>query len=149
MHLFTRESFFFFHSVWDAISCIHRINHDPTTQETYKMTIVYNKHGEPLKAVPLKSLAPQAQFLRKPDAKCCFYKGHYNRKSWHNPTPSYTCMPHNDVLGGGVCINAKAIVYVSPNNWRARTLARANDIVLCYLSGQPVKAASNKYSKKS
>ena len=34
---------------------------------------------------------------------------------------------------------------VSP--WAAPT--RANDIVLCYLSGQPVKAASNKYSKKS
>ena len=95
---------------------------------------VYNKHGEMLEAVPLKSLTRGAQFLRKPDATKVFYKEHYNRKSWAYPTPSYTCMPNDDMLGSGICINAEATVYVdvSLNNW--------NDIV---------KAANHKYSKKA
>ena len=74
---------------------------------------IYNKQSEMLEAVPLKSLKRGAQFLRKPDATKVFYKEHYNRKSWDNPTASYTCMPDNDVWGSGVFINAEAIVYVT------------------------------------
>ena len=52
------------------------------------------------------------EFKRKPDAIKNFYKGHYNRKSYLQPTPSYTCVADNDVWGSGIEINAKAFVYV-------------------------------------
>ena len=74
---------------------------------------VYNKHGEMLEAVPLKSLMSGDPFKRKPDSNKVFYKEHYNRKSWDNPTASYTCMPEDDVWGSGLMINAEAIVYVT------------------------------------
>jgi len=77
------------------------------------MTIIENKYGELFIAVPLNTLKSGDPFKRKPDANKTFYKEHYNRKSWHNPTPSYTCMPEDDVWGSGVFINAKAIVYVT------------------------------------
>tara|TARA_Y100000114_G_C11725814_1_gene310911 strand:+ start:554 stop:826 length:273 start_codon:yes stop_codon:yes gene_type:complete len=75
-------------------------------------SIVTNKYGEQFKKVALKDLKKGDEFKRKPDAIKNFYKGHYNRKSYLQPTPSYTCIADNDVWGSGIEINAKAFVYV-------------------------------------
>jgi len=74
--------------------------------------IITNKYGEAFKKVALKDLKKGDEFKRKPDALKNFYKAHYNRKSYLQPTASYTCVADNDFLGSGIEINAKAYVYV-------------------------------------
>ena len=77
------------------------------------MTNIFtNKDGETFKKVALKDLKKGDEFKRKPDANKSFVKGDYNRKSFFNPTASYTCIPDDDVWGGGMEINSKAFVYI-------------------------------------
>tara|TARA_R100001463_G_scaffold68278_1_gene121779 strand:- start:365 stop:640 length:276 start_codon:yes stop_codon:yes gene_type:complete len=77
--------------------------------------IVTNKYGEQFKKVALKDLKRGDEFKRKPDAIKNFYKIHYNRKSYLQPTATYNCVADNDVWGSGIEINAKAYVYIDVN----------------------------------
>ena len=83
---------------------------------------ITNEFGETFKKVSLKSLKQGDEFKRKPDAKKSFFKGHYNRKSYLQKTPTYNCVHDQDVWGSGIEINAKAFVYVDsfgPANYKA------------------------------
>ena len=74
--------------------------------------IITNKYGETFKKVALKDLKKGDEFKRKPDAKYSFIRSRYNRANQFDKTATYTCISENDILGGGIYLNAKAFVYV-------------------------------------